>query len=76
MEVQPTFFELDDKMVAVFSVVKDNCQIKMECLFSETGIEDYTIEYRGLQEKKAEMLDLAIGQAQTIFNRDILTSYR
>ena len=76
MEVQPTFFELDDKMVAVFSVAKDNCQIKMECLFSKTGIEDYTIEYRGLQEKKAEMIKIAIGQAQMIFNRDILTSYK
>ncbi|MBZ5752649.1 hypothetical protein [Metabacillus rhizolycopersici] len=75
MEVQPTFFELDDKMVAVFSVWKDNCQIKMECLFSKTGIEDYTIEYQGSKEKRAEMIEIAIVQAQTIFDRDILTAY-
>jgi hypothetical protein len=75
MEVQPTLFELDDKMVAVFSVMKDNCQIKMECLFSKTGIEDYTIEYQGSKEKRAEMVELAVVQAQIIFNRDILTAY-
>jgi hypothetical protein len=73
MGVQPTFFVLDDKMVAVFSVMKDNCKIKMECLFSKTGIEDYTLEYEGPKEKKEELIELAILNAQNIFDHQILT---
>ncbi|MBO1510821.1 MULTISPECIES: hypothetical protein [Metabacillus] len=70
---QPTFFVLDDKMVAVFSVIKDNCKVKMECLFSKTGIEDYTLEYQGPNERKAELIELAILRAQNIFEHNILT---
>ena len=70
---QPTFFVLDDKMVAVFSVIKDNCKVKMECLFSKTGIEDYTLEYQGPIERKAELIELAILRAQNIFEHNILT---
>jgi hypothetical protein len=70
---QPTFFVLDDKMVAVFSVIKDNCRVKMECLFSKTGIEDYTLEYQGPNERKAELIELAILRAQNIFEQNILT---
>lgn len=70
---QPAFFVLDDKMVAVFSVMKDNCKIKMECLFSKTGIEDYTLEYDGPKDKRDELIKLAINQAQAIFDRNILT---
>ncbi|PMC40637.1 hypothetical protein CJ195_02665 [Bacillus sp. UMB0899] len=70
---QPTFFVLDDKMVAVFSVEKDNCTVTMECLFSKTGIEDYTLEYQGPIEKKSELMNLAIEEAQNIFEKNILT---
>ena len=70
---QPTFFVLDDKMVAVFSVIKDNCKVKMECLFSKTGIEDYTLEYQGPNERKAELIELAILRAQNIFEHNILS---
>ncbi|MDQ0229773.1 hypothetical protein [Metabacillus malikii] len=73
MGVQPTFYVLDDKMVAVFSVMKDNCKVNMECLFSKTGIEDYTLEYHGPNEKKEELLNIAILKAQDIFEQSILT---
>lgn len=73
MRRQPTFFVLDDKMVAVFSVEKDNCKVTMECLFSKTGIEDYTLEYHGRIEKKAELMNLAMEEAHHIFETNILT---
>ena len=75
MNRQPTFFVLDDKMVAVFSVEKDNCKVTMECLFSRTGIEDYTLEYQGPIERKSELMNLAIEEAQNIFETNILTVY-
>lgn len=70
---QPTFFVLDDKMVAVFSVLHNNCEVKMECLFSKTGIEDYTVEYFGPLEKKSELLKLAKTKAQSIFNENVFS---
>ncbi len=73
MGVQPTFYVLDDKMVAVFSVSKDNSRIKMECLFSKTGIEDYTLEYHGPIEKKEELIEVAIMKANDIFEHMIIT---
>lgn len=72
MGEQPTFFVLDDKMVAVFSVKKDNCKITMECLFSNSGIEDYTLEYQGPKERKSELIELAILEAENIFTNNIL----
>lgn len=73
MVEQPTFFVLDDKMVAVFSVRKENCTIKMECLFSKTGIEDYTVEYQGPLEKKEKLIEYAITQAKNIVGSEIIT---
>jgi|GEM_PF-6233578 len=73
MGKQPTFFVLDDKMVALFSVEKDNCKVTMECLFSKTGIEDYTLEYQGPIERKSELMNLAIEEAQMIFETNILS---
>lgn len=73
MGKQPTFFVLDDKMVALFSVEKDNCKVTMECLFSKTGIEDYTLEYQGPIERKSEFMNIAIEEAQMIFETNILS---
>jgi hypothetical protein len=73
MMVQPTLYVLDDKMVAVFSVLKDNCKVTMECLYSKTGIEDYTIEYQGPQELKSELIELAVSEAESIFTKNILS---
>lgn len=73
MGKQPTFFVLDDKMVAVFSVIRDNCKVTMECLYSRTGIEDYTLVYQGPNERKSELMELAIEEAKHIFVTSILT---
>lgn len=73
MMVQPTFYVLDDKMVAVFSVLKDNCKVTMECLYSKTGIEDYTIEYHGPQEMKSQLIELAVSEAENIYTKTILS---
>ncbi|HZH63209.1 MAG TPA: hypothetical protein VEY70_27390 [Metabacillus sp.] len=73
MGKQPTFFVLDNKMVALFSLEKDNCKVTMECLFSKTGIEDYTLEYQGPIERKSEFMNLAIEEAQMIFETNILS---
>lgn len=73
MGKQPTFFVLDDKMVAVFSVIRDNCKVTMECLYSKTGIEDYTLVYQGPNERKSELMELAIEEAKHIFVTNILT---
>ncbi|WP_226669472.1 hypothetical protein [Metabacillus litoralis] len=70
---QPTFFVLDDKMVAVFSVLQNNCEVKMECLFSKTGIEDYTLEYKGPLERKSELINLAKVKAQSIFKENVFS---
>ncbi|WP_191560326.1 hypothetical protein [Metabacillus idriensis] len=71
MRVQPTIYVLDDKTVAVFSVIQDECTVKMECLLSEQGILDYTIEFNGPIEKRDELTKIAMSEAQSIYLQTI-----
>ncbi|MGG4488411.1 hypothetical protein [Metabacillus idriensis] len=74
MRVQPSIYVLDDKTVAVFSVIKGECKVKMECLLSEQGILDYTLEFSGKIEKRDELTKMALEEAQSIYLNTILAA--
>lgn len=65
MRVQPSVYVLDDKTVAVFSVVIGDSKVKMECLLSEQGILDYTLEFSGPIEKREELTKMALREAES-----------
>ncbi|XQY91242.1 hypothetical protein ACNRWW_17330 [Metabacillus sp. HB246100] len=70
---KPLFYVLDDKMVAVFLVAMDDCRVKMECLFSQSGIEDYTLEYDGPLDRKKELMNEAMLQAQKLYEDTVVS---
>ncbi|MCM3597754.1 hypothetical protein M4D55_18455 [Metabacillus idriensis] len=74
MRVQPSIYVLDDKTVAVFSVIKGECKVKMECLLSEQGILDYTLEFSGPIEKRDELTKIALEEAQSIYLNTIIAA--
>ncbi|MGD6794578.1 MULTISPECIES: hypothetical protein [Metabacillus] len=73
MRVQPSVYVLDDKTVAVFSVVIGDSKVKMECLLSEQGILDYTLEFSGPIEKREELTKMALQEAESYHLQSINT---
>ncbi|KEZ47815.1 hypothetical protein [Metabacillus indicus] len=73
MRVQPSVYVLDDKTVAVFSVVIGDSKVKMECLLSEQGILDYTLEFSGPIEKREELTKMALQEAESYYLQSINT---
>ncbi|MBD1380871.1 hypothetical protein [Metabacillus arenae] len=63
MGKQPELYVLDDKLVAVFSVNFGECVVKMECLFSDEEIVDYTIVFNGTVKDKERVTEKMLIQA-------------
>jgi hypothetical protein len=72
MVCTPQLFILDDKLVAVFKVKQRFYSVKMECLISIDGLEDYTIEFNGEIENKEEIIEFLLSEANKLHAKDIL----
>lgn len=72
MVKNPSIYVLDDQYVAVFSVQLEGYNAKVECLFEHEEILDYSIEYNGPVQKRAEVLEYALHEAKALIRKHLV----
>jgi tRNA(Ser,Leu) C12 N-acetylase TAN1 len=69
--LNPSIYVLGDQFVAVFMVEMEGDIAKVECLFENESIVDYTMEYNGPIEKRDEILEAVLKEAQKTINQHL-----